>query len=162
MTKAADFKVVERGLAACIRLSPEVEDQFKSAIGVKDELSIKRKVHFNRIFKEFCSNARPRLNDQQFKKEGDFPDGSGRHVAIFAIKARQFRIYGTLCTVDGQKCFIGVKVDAAKKQDKADQALLKATAKKLGDLDEFKDSAQKIGSKDDQRTKAGGNHRNRR
>lgn len=137
MTKAADFKVVADGACACIRLSPEADGPYQSMLSGKDKLSIQRKTRLGRIFQELCSEMRPRLNDEQFKKEGDFGDGSGKTVAVFAIKAWKFRLYGTLCTIGNKKCFLGVRVDAAKKQNKADQALLKATAKAIGELEEF-------------------------
>jgi hypothetical protein len=138
LTKAADFKVVANGSVACVRLSPEADGQYRNVLEGKDKLSVQRKTRLGRIFEEFCSSMHPRLNDEQFKKEGDYRDGNGKTVSVFAIKAWKFRLYGTLCTIGNKKCFVGVKVDAAKKQNKANPALLKATAKALGELDEFR------------------------
>jgi hypothetical protein len=154
LTKAADFKVVAEGPVACIRLSPEALGHFQSVLDGKDELSKRRKVRLQRIFREFCENARPQLNDEQFKKEGDFPNGLGKTVAVIAIKAWQFRLYGTVCMVGNKKCFVGVKVDPAKKQDRANQRLLKATAREFGGIDETKGQIQQQnGAKDDQKAR---------
>jgi len=78
-----------------------------------------------------------RLSDEKFKKEDDFSDGHHGTVAISAFKARQWRLYGAILTVNGKRCFVGVRVDADKKRDNADQDIMKRAAKDVGDLSEY-------------------------
>ncbi len=64
-------------------------------------------------------------------------------MPIWTFKAPKWRLYGAILSVGGKRCFVGTRVDANKKQDKADQALLKATAKDIGELQELRKSKGK-------------------
>jgi hypothetical protein len=105
-----------------------------------DEISVKRKVQLARYFREFCENAQfaRRLSDQKFKNEGNFPDGQGKQVTVWTFKSWQWRLYGAILRTAGKNCFVGVKVDPAKKRDRADQQMLKATAKAIAALVEYR------------------------
>jgi hypothetical protein len=138
--KAASFEKAWTGTRADVRMSVAEKKAYDQAIGSKDEISIKRRVHLQRFFKEFCENDdfTSRLNERQFKREGKFPDGRGGNATIWTFKAWQWRVYGSIMIVEGRRCFVGVKVDPNKKQDRADQKVLKATAKAIGAVFEYK------------------------
>jgi hypothetical protein len=136
--KASDFGTVCEGEFAAVRLAPAALREFEEIVAGTDALSTKRRVHLQRSFSEFCGNGDParRLSDEKFKKEGNFPGGDGSDVAIWAFKVWKWRLYGALLVVDGKKCFVGVRVDANKKQQKANKNLLKAAAKDVAALHE--------------------------
>ena len=125
------------GKAASVRLSPKAKAAYDDVQKGADARSKKRKVQLKRYFGEFCENEPHRLNDKQYKKEQKF-SVKGGHVTVWAFKPWQWRLYGGVLTVNGQKCFVGVEVDEDKKQDKADKALLSAAADFLALLDEFR------------------------
>lgn len=137
--KAEDFEVAWTGSRADIRMSAAELASYKQAVGNPNEISVKRKTQLTRYFTEWCGNDdwHRRLNDKQFKNEGKFPDGNGGKVAIWTFKAWQWRLYGAIMTIKGRRCFVGVRIDPNKKQDKADQQMLKATAKIIGGLAEY-------------------------
>lgn len=137
--KAEDFDVAWLGAKADIRMPAAELVEYKQAIANEDEISLKRRTQLKRFFTEFCENDdwHRRLNDKQFKNEGKFPDGKGGKVAIWTFKAWQWRVYGTMMTIKGRRCFVGVRIDPNKKQDKADRQTLKVTAKIIGALAEY-------------------------
>jgi hypothetical protein len=137
--KAADYETVCEGDAAAVRLAPKAYAAYQKAIEKQDTLSVQRKTHLGRYFREFCDHVEfyIRLNPHQFKREDTLKDGQGGEVAVWAFKGPQWRVYGAILRVNGKRCFVGTRVDAAKKRDKADQAMLKATAKDIGKLLEY-------------------------
>jgi len=139
LLKAANFKVAFTGAKADIRLSDSEWYMYQEAIEKNDEISVKRRIHLNRFFKEFCESDdyHRRLNDKQFKREGKFKDGNGQFATIWTFKAWQWRLYGAILTVEKRRCFVGVRVDPNKKQDKADPKILRATAELIGALSEY-------------------------
>jgi hypothetical protein len=140
--KAADFKIAFRGSNADIRMSDAEHAAYLEAIEGNDKLSVQRRTHLHRFFKEFCNSDdyHRRLNDKQFKREGNFSVGNraANHATIWVFKAWQWRLYGSVMRVDGRRCFVGVRVDPNKKQDKADPKILRAAAELIGALEEFK------------------------
>jgi hypothetical protein len=137
--KAVTYRIVCMGPAGAVRLSPEAHDAYLQATVGTDEISMKRSAHLTRYFREFCDHVEffRRLSEEKFKKEGNFPDGSGDKVAVWTFKAWQWRLYGAIFAVEGRRCFVGVKVDAFKKQNRADQQMLKSTAKEVARLEEY-------------------------
>jgi hypothetical protein len=69
------------------------------------------------------------LGETKFKFEGRFPlgDKAGTEAAIFAFKAKNLRVYGSL----RNGVFVATEIDSTKKQARADQNKLKAAAKKM-------------------------------
>jgi hypothetical protein len=120
-------------------MSPAEKAAYDQAIANEDEISVRRRTHLKRYFSEFCENDdfHRRLNERQFKNEGKFSDGRGGKTTIWTFKAWQWRVYGAILTVKERRCFVGVKVDPDKKQDRADRNILKATAKVIGSLIEY-------------------------
>lgn len=140
LPKAGDYEEVWNGPAASIRLAPKACRQYRQAIAGNDTLSVQRRTHLGRYFAEFCEHTefKTRLNDHQFKREGSFKDGYGGEVSIWTFKARKWRLYGAILPIGGRRCFVGTRVDASKKQDKADQDMLRQTAKDIGGLAEMR------------------------
>jgi hypothetical protein len=137
---ASSYYLACQGSVADVRMSPEAEAHFRQVLEGKDENSVKRKVQLMRYFREFCDNAlfSRRLSDQKFKNEGNFPDGRGTQVVVWTFKSWQWRLYGAILRTAGKTCFVGVKVDPTKKRDRADQQMLKATAKAIAGLAEYR------------------------
>jgi hypothetical protein len=138
--RAADYEVVWDGPAAAIRLAPDPLAAYRLAIGGADEISTKRNAHLKRYFREFCDHREfyKRLNSEQFKREDTLKDGRGGVVPVWTFKAWKWRLYGSIIAINGKPCFVGMRVDASKKQNKANQKLLKATAKDIGSLAEYR------------------------
>jgi hypothetical protein len=135
---AEEFEVVCIGKFRDIRLSPKCAVVYWQVIEGNDDISVRRRTHLQRYFAEYCDQKVYRLGDQKFKREGKFPDGNGTNAAIHTFKAWQFRLYGLEMTVAGKRTFVGVEYDY-KKQNKADQNLLKEAAKAIGRLAEYKE-----------------------
>lgn len=137
--KAATYQIAWTGPMADVRMQPDVFLQYNEAIEGNDEISTKRKVHLQRYFTEFCNSEdwHKRLSDRKFKREGNFRDGKGGWVAVWTFKGWQWRLYGAILKVVGRRCFVAVEVDPEKKQDRADQRKLKATAKAVAELLEY-------------------------
>ncbi|WP_441277965.1 hypothetical protein AB7783_13995 [Tardiphaga sp. 172_B4_N1_3] len=136
---AKDLEIVWTGSSADIRMTGKEATDFRQAIEGDDDLPSKRRAQLSRYFTEFCESTEPgrRVNDQQFKNEGKFKDGKGGKATIWTFKAFQWRLYGAILTVAGRRCFVGVKIDPVKKQNRADQEMLKASAKIIGALAEY-------------------------
>lgn len=135
MPSAVTYSLIKQGKAASVRLSPRAKVAYEEVQKGTDERSRKRRKQLDRYFQEFCDNEPHRLNDLQYKKEGSFP-AKGRSIAVWAFKPFQWRLYGSVLTVNGHKCFVGVEVDEEKKQDRANKALLEAAAAFVAALDE--------------------------
>jgi hypothetical protein len=140
---ARAFPLVCRGAAGDVRLGPEAHAEYANVLQLAesaDEIALKRKAHIERYFREFCDHVdiQRRLSQEKFKKEGNFSDGHHGSVAIWTFKSWQWRVYGTTLTVEGRRCFVGMKVDASKKQDRADRTILKKTATEIGELFEYR------------------------
>jgi hypothetical protein len=121
-------------------MSPAAAEHYLQVLGGTDEISLKRKVQLARYFREFCENVHffRRLSEQKFKNEGNFPDGRGTQVAVWTFKSWQWRLYGAILRMHGKTCFVGVLVDPAKKRDSADQQMLRASAKAIAALAEYR------------------------
>lgn len=98
------------------------------------DLAIKQQVQLTRFTKTYCENGREYLTPEQFKREGRFPDGRGTKIDVYVFKPFKWRLYGIIFDLDGKPAFVGLEIDPEKKQDKADQALLKRVAKDGGTL----------------------------
>lgn len=134
---AADFKMVEEGPYAAVRISPDAYGEYEKLFASDDNLSKKRRVHLKRYFDRFCQLGPKSLNEEKFKFEDNLPDGTGKHVSIYAFKPFKWRLYGGILTVAGKRTFVGVRVDPSKKQDKANQTLLRSAAIDIAGLHEY-------------------------
>lgn len=136
---ARSLRVVCHGSEADVRMNEASYSEYIQAIDGNDKISVQRRTRLGRYFTEFSNYVDyfRRMGQDQFKKEGNFPDGHGGSIAVWAFKAFQWRLYGGMGDVAGRRCFVGVAVDSDKKRDRADQELLKTAAKRLGEFFEF-------------------------
>lgn len=136
---AASFVVVCDGPMASVRLSVEAKAAYDELKAGKSELAVRQYKQLTRYFERFCNSEPHRMTKEHYRSEGNHPDGQcqGGKVQIWAFKPKGWRLYGAVLQIDEKKCFVGVKVDPAKKQDKADVELLKAAAIAIGKLNEY-------------------------
>jgi hypothetical protein len=135
--KASTFELVASDKWGAVRLAPRALKAVSELRKSSDENDVQRNVQLRRYFERFCELGPDGLDSAQFRREGAFKDGRGKKVAIFAFKPRQFRVYGAMLNVAGRRCFVGTHVDPSKKQNKADRALLEASAREIARLDEY-------------------------
>jgi hypothetical protein len=143
LTKAADFERVSHGSAGEIRLSPSAKKEYDKLESSKDPNAIRQRTQLKKFFERFCSHGEAGLSPEQFKREGTYPGHNRRKIGIWCFKPWQWRLYGAILEVMGKKTFVGVRVDPAKKQNKADQALLKAAANAIAELEEHKKESER-------------------
>jgi hypothetical protein len=135
---AAEFRVLAEGDYGIISANDKCADAYDRVQKGTDERAKRRRRELYRYFKEFCSEQRHRLSDQQFKAEGKYPDGRGGRVQVYEFKAWQFRLYGCLLGHSKEKkWFVAVDVDEEKKKNKADVQRLKSAALHIGRLNEY-------------------------
>ncbi|CAN5498846.1 hypothetical protein BH10PSE7_BH10PSE7_44670 [soil metagenome] len=126
--KASEFEIVYEGKEAVIRLSPKALKEFNKIRNWRNANQKQIHKRLQILFDRFCTgNALP---IEDFRKE------PGVKGTVWAFKAPQWRLYGGILTIGGIKTFVGVRVDPAKKQQKADQALLNKAADDLSELAE--------------------------
>lgn len=115
------------------------------------EIDARHRRHLTRYMKCYSEQGPKTLNKQQFRSEGRHSGGrkDGHEYHISAFKSGQNRLYGSHIsfkldsdeTVTGfviSSGFVVASIDDQKKQQKADQNLLKSAAKRLAVLDEGK------------------------
>lgn len=138
LPSCANFYVDHEGEHGTVRLSEEIYAEVKRVRESKDVNDKRTKRHVERYFRDYCTEKNPRFNAEQFKKQGDFPDGIGGKVAVYTFKCFQWRLYGIQLHIDGKKCFVALGCDPKKQQDKADAAQLTRCAKLAGELTEYR------------------------
>jgi hypothetical protein len=134
---AVEYPVVRDGPYAAIRLSPGAHASYQQLFESNDKLSMKRRTHLARYFERFCEIGPQSLGEEKFKREDSFPDGRGGQVSVYAFKPFKWRLYGGILRVAGKRCFVGTRVDPSKKQDKANQQLLRNAANDIAELLEY-------------------------
>ena len=135
---AREYPVVQDGPYATVRLAPEVHAEYTRLFESNDTLSRQRRTHLSRYFQRFCELGPQSLNEEKFKFEDSFSDGYGRQIPVYAFKPFKWRLYGGILTVGGKRCFVGVRIDPSKKQDKANQGLLRSAAEDIARLAEYR------------------------
>ncbi|MEE8630224.1 MULTISPECIES: hypothetical protein [Methylobacterium] len=148
MTAAADFECHAEGPAGRILLARKAHDEWLEIAQGRSREDVQRRTKLKKHFEEFVTNGPARLGEDHFRREGAFADGRGASVAIWVFKVWQWRLYGAILPIRGVQCFVGVKVDPSKKRNKADQDLLKAVAKEIGGLAEYRPAHEKGGGDD--------------
>lgn len=102
--------------------------------GVYDALAAQKQGRFVAIMQRWCEGGR--LTPEMFNgNEGR----TARHgVLLQAFKTFKVRLYGFSTAVGGNRTFVIVDADPAKKQNKADPKILKRARRRIDDLlDEF-------------------------
>lgn len=96
-----------------------------------DALTDKQKGRFLGIMARWCEDPRSLPPDMFNPNEGR----SNRHNTLLqAFKIRKVRLYGFGGTVGKKKSFVIVDADPAKKQDRADQKILKRAKNRVDDI----------------------------
>jgi hypothetical protein len=89
-----------------------------------DKLDVRAQARLERAMLRWCEGHA--LTDEMFKANEGRSSGN---LMLQAFKSRIFRLYGYETTLNGHRTFIIVERDFSKKQDKADQDLLKRARK---------------------------------
>lgn len=115
------------GTARVVRVTPKVKKSFDKWL--KGNGSSQRK--FKHSLKKYGEEAENVLVTQGVIKHEQTIKTDGMNIKVYVFKGWQARLYGEMTTFkDKKKGFIGVEFDQ-KKQDRADQNLLKQAANKL-------------------------------
>ncbi|WP_208634152.1 hypothetical protein [Rhizorhabdus wittichii] len=95
-----------------------------------EELENRQQGRFRRIMQMWCQGHK--LTQEMFNgNEGRSPVCN---VMLQAFKAFKIRIYGFVINIDNIRSFIVIDMDLAKKQDKADQGILKRAYTRLDEM----------------------------
>jgi hypothetical protein len=122
--------LITRGAYGCVWLSDEAKEEYDALCARNDETSIREATTIRRYFERFAALGPAGLdNPKMMKPEGRRPNGTGRQVQVFAIKAYQWRLYGVRCHHRGEPSFVGLCVDPSKKQNKANPKLIDKCAR---------------------------------
>lgn len=78
--------------------------------------------------KAYCESGPQNIPPQRFKFEMQY-EHSGKMTRIEAFKARHVRFYGACGGLGGRPVFLVTGTDTSKKDDAADQKILKAAGK---------------------------------
>jgi hypothetical protein len=122
----AQIKLVHEVGCRHVGLWPDAHAEFQ-------KLDERKRGRLTRIFANFGTGLP--LPSEQFNNEGRYPTGGkqSKEILIQAFKVWQFRIYGTMVTFDKTPTFVGMSTDW-KKQNNADQALLRRTARMFSEF----------------------------
>jgi hypothetical protein len=94
-----------------------------------NELPLSKRARFEAIMGRWCDGVR--LTPEMFNaNEGRSPGG----ILLQTFKGFKIRLYGFARTVSSKKTFLIVDVDPAKKQDKADQGILKRAKRRVDEI----------------------------
>ncbi|RWD78296.1 hypothetical protein [Mesorhizobium sp.] len=102
------------------------------ATSTGDQDALRASVNLPAYFQRFADKGPIALTEKMFKKLGSAKDGNGNAVPVFEFKNYQVRIYGVIREYRGKRAFIGTACDPKKKQQKADQAMIKRAAEQAG------------------------------
>lgn len=105
------------------------------ALNKGDQDALRASVTLRRYFERFANAGPQALSEKMFKKLGDFKDGRGNTVGVFEFKCYQVRIYGVIRQLRGKRAFVGTACDLKKKQDKADQSMIRRAAEQAGKVE---------------------------
>lgn len=103
-------------LKACVAILGSAEKEFNGL----DERKLSRLL---RIMELWCDNQR--LTEEQFNGNEGREQKGAVNVLVQAFKTHKNRLYGTVLQIENRRTFVIVEVDPAKKQTKADPAILK-------------------------------------
>jgi hypothetical protein len=144
MEKVCEFSVEATGSHGEIRASEELHAEILRLDASKDHDDVRTRKHIRRYFPLFCENRNVLLPREKYRKLADFPDGLGGTVPLFEFKSYQWRMYGAELHLNGKRTFVGLTFDPKKQQDDADQELLRRTAKRIGQLEEYRLSKGRV------------------
>ena len=120
MTRMSETVLIFKGEFCEVRITQKMKSAF-SQIDARDRARLKV------WMRSYADDGPKNLDDQKFKFEGRHASGAATgKLAVYTFKSRQVRMYG--CHFDNQ--FLITEIDAAKKQNKADQQKLENAAKR--------------------------------
>lgn len=128
----ASFQRVATGNMHDVYLSDGVLDEYeklRQRAERNEQNSVKAWKQLERYLLRFCEHGHRNMPEDQFKSEGAFAVGDGKKIQIYAFKPWQWRLYGALREFNDRPCFLGTMVDPSKKNNKADRAILEASAR---------------------------------
>lgn len=102
----------------------------KDVWGKLQRANVKARAKLDAIFRLYCQHGAEGFKPDKFKFEARV-SVEGVNVPVFVFKAWQVRVYGAQIDLDGHQTFVGTEIDLKKKQDKANQAMLRRAAHKL-------------------------------
>lgn len=121
--EAIDCEVLEERFGARVVIRRAVRKAY-------DSLDDQKKGRLNAIMRLWCE-GRP-LTPKMFN--GNEGRTSRHNLMLQAFKTFKVRFYGVSIAVGGRRTFVVVDNDPAKKQDKADPAILKRAKRRIDDL----------------------------
>ena len=77
--------------------------------------------------------------------EGSYPTATGKRVRLEAFKVGQLRVYGFCEEFNSRRTFFITGFDASKKQDRANQTILKTSGTEAVSVIEYIEGAVKVG-----------------
>lgn len=126
--KAEDVERVAVGNHADVWLFGEALDEWKALCSRTDENSRRAAKRVAGYFRRFAEVGMRGFTDESFKTVDRIKAAGGNAPLIYEFKSYQFRLYGVIMTYHGKRCFVGTACDPAKKNNKADPAILQRAA----------------------------------
>ncbi|MGV3490134.1 MAG: hypothetical protein ACO1OG_02320 [Devosia sp.] len=127
-TAATSNERVATGDYADVWLFGEALAEWKAVCGRNDENSRRAVTRIGRYLPRFASSGPRAFTEEMFKSVQRIKASGGNEHMIFEFKAHQFRLYGVIVDYKGKRSFVGTACDPAKKNNKADPAILKRAA----------------------------------
>ena len=125
---ATDRERVATDGYADVWLIGEALTAWKALCSRKDENSRRAAQRIGRYFPRFAQHGESAFTDEMFKPVQRIKATGGNEHMIYEFKAHQFRLYGVIRTYEGKRSFVGTACDPAKKNNKADPAILRRAA----------------------------------
>jgi len=130
--KLSDLVPIKDGPKGAVKLTTDVADAFEG-------VDARGRARILRTMSYFCDIGSTKLQKEVYRFEERINVGSGnrrKRIPIYAFKGSQVRIYGSVRSINKKRTFVGTEIDASKKQNKANRALLKKAAEKFEALEE--------------------------
>lgn len=102
--------------------------------GRTDTQGVQQARSMERYLKRFAEHGPDSLDQKMMKALGRKKDGEGKPVQVFEFKAYQWRLYGVIKNYKGERAFIGLGFDDAKKKNKANPAKIESAAKRSSSI----------------------------
>lgn len=123
-----DKERVASGDYADVWLFGEALTEWKAVCRRKDDNSRRATQRIERYFLRFAEKGPTAFTEEMYKQVKRVKARGGNEPMICEFKAYQFRLYGVVREYQGKRSFLGTACDPAKKNNKADQAILRRAA----------------------------------
>lgn len=125
---ATESERVATGGYADVWLFGEALSGWKAVCGRRDDNSRRAARRVEAYFVRFATHGMTAFTDETFKTVGRVKADGGNEHLLYEFKSYQFRLYGVIREYRGKRSFLGVGCDPAKKNNKADQRILRRAA----------------------------------